>query len=166
MKNPVDDLRQSLAGRPSQSLEETKESEFIIIRLGESLFALPLADVLQVVAVEKVYPVPGSPVHFLGVINVRSSIETVFNIKSFLGLQAQKENQTKGLLIAVTGLQTVMMVDDVLDILKVRDSDIHTTPRAPKSPVGRHLKGEFSWSSQSVMIINLSSVFAELADGK
>lgn len=67
------------------------EEEFrvCLFSLGEDLYAVPVETLTEIIISQKIFPVPTTPPHVLGVINLRGNIVPIVDIRSALSLPRQ-----------------------------------------------------------------------------
>jgi purine-binding chemotaxis protein CheW len=80
----------------SRSDHGSRPKKFMIIRLGQSQFAIPLSQVREVIGLGQISPLPQMPKFFAGVINLRGRIVSTINLKhSLSGIVVAGEQTTK-----------------------------------------------------------------------
>lgn len=166
MNNPVDGIRRAIEQRQEQLEEPEAYRELMFFRLDQHFFALDLSHIVEVLALNRIFPVPAAPLHFIGVVNVRGTVQSAFNLASFLGLPGSHLSQEKGLLVRFGEFETVIIVDDVVDLAKIRESAIKPPPDAVNSRLTPYLRGELIHEKQTIMILNLAEMVSELTDAQ
>lgn len=103
--------------------------------LADQHYAVPLADVREIIRAEIPTPVPGAPPDVLGIINLRGNIVTVLDGCIRLGLPASGEGADQRLVIFHDQQEAIGMRIDVLhDVL-----DLDTRELLP-APPGRAVR--------------------------
>jgi purine-binding chemotaxis protein CheW len=92
----------------------TSEDRYVVFQLDEHFFALPVGIVERIVRVVNITPVPGSPDHILGVINVQGQPVPVFSMRKIFGLPAREMRLSDQLILVRTLKQTVSFVADMV----------------------------------------------------
>jgi purine-binding chemotaxis protein CheW len=99
--------------------------EFI---LGGEHYALDIHLAREIVEMLQITPIPRAPHYISGVINLRGEITNIMNLNSMLGLvnQEVRDNQKIIVLVpeAVSGSNIGIIVDDVIGVLQVAESDV------------------------------------------
>ncbi len=106
--------------------EEIQVVEFI---LGDNKFAINLFDVREIVESMRITPLPHTPSHIRGIIDLRGEITIVIDLKSLLTIhKSSTENQTDSRLIvldnSITAIKTGILVDEVSSVMTVSMKDI------------------------------------------
>ena len=91
-------------------LSET--AQFVVFRLDERRYALPLAVVEQVVRAVEVTPLPKAPPIVLGAINVHGRVLPVLNVRRRFLLPDREIGPADWFLLAHTARHTVVLVVD------------------------------------------------------
>jgi purine-binding chemotaxis protein CheW len=92
----------------------TSEDRYVVFKLDEHFFALPVGIVERIVRVVNITPVPGSPAHIFGVINVQGQPVPVFSIRKIFGLPAREMRLSDQLIFVRTLKHTVSFVADMV----------------------------------------------------
>lgn len=66
-----------------------EELRVCLFSMGEDLFAVPVDTLTEIIISQKIFPVPTTPPHVLGVINLRGNIVPIVDIRSALSLPRQ-----------------------------------------------------------------------------
>lgn len=135
--------------------EETKQ--LIIFKLGNEEFGV---DILQVREIEKidqgVTRVPKSPAFVEGVINLRGEIVPIVDLRKRFGLMAREVgHEARVIIVEVNDNQVGMIVDAVVEVIRVGVSAIELTPTITKGVDVYFLSGVAKIDSRLVILINL-----------
>jgi purine-binding chemotaxis protein CheW len=87
-------------------------AQFLVFRLGERRYALPLAVVEQVVRAVDVTPLPKAPPIVLGAINVHGRVLPVLNVRRRFLMPDREIGPADWFLLAHTARRTVVLVVD------------------------------------------------------
>lgn len=92
----------------------TSKDKYVVFKIDEHLFALPVGIVGRIVRVVNITPVPGSPDHILGVINIEGQPVPVFSMRKIFGLPDREIRLSDQLIIVRTLKHTVSFVADMV----------------------------------------------------
>lgn len=110
--------------------DETRTGiEALGVRLGSERYALPLAQLSEVIALSRWTPVPGQPAYLLGVANLRGEIRPVLDLHALLGLSAPEAEARSWTVFIKSGRGEVGLRVDGLDRVIRLDADALTHPR-------------------------------------
>lgn len=128
------------------------DSRYLLFKLHGEAYAAPLVQVREVIKIPKIKPVPHSPKHMKGVMNLRGQIITVFDLRTKLGLPAQAADAPGLILVVDTDHGSIgALVDSVESVQEIPQSEIAESSSG-KEPVAKHASG-------LVLIIDLSAQF-------
>lgn len=116
--------------------------EFI---LGGEHYALDIHLAREIVEMLQITPIPRAPHYISGVINLRGEITNIMNLNTMLGLvnQEARDNQKIIVLVpeAVSGSNIGIIVDDVIGVLQVAESDVERLGDGLASEVSGFVRG-------------------------
>ena len=116
--------------------------EFI---LGGEHYVLDIHLAREIVEMLQITPIPRAPHYISGVINLRGEITNIMNLNTMLGLvnQEARDNQKIIVLVpeAVSGSNIGIIVDDVIGVLQVAESDVEHLGEGLASEVSGFVKG-------------------------
>ncbi len=99
--------------------------ECLTFCLGNETYGIEVLYVQEVLRSPEIAPVPGSPSHVLGIINLRGKVIAVNDIRTMLGLPSiGVTGEARILLMELDGYVQGMLVDEVAEIVKFKASDI------------------------------------------
>ncbi|MBP2133744.1 purine-binding chemotaxis protein CheW [Methanomicrobium sp. W14] len=91
-------------------------------------YAIDINTAREIVEMMPITPVPRSPEHIAGIINLRGEITNVMNLNCLMGLDCGKDYVNRKIIVLVpetTGGSSVgLIVDDVQSVLQVNEEDI------------------------------------------
>jgi len=113
--------------------------------LGGERYALDINLAREIVEMIQITPIPRAPPYISGVINLRGEITNIMNLNTLLGLPHQeiRDNQKIIVLVAeaASGSNVGIIVDDVISVLQVAQTDIEHLGEGLASEVSSFVKG-------------------------
>jgi len=113
--------------------------------LGGERYALDIQFAREIVEMIQITPIPRAPPYISGVINLRGEITNIMNLNNLLGLPHQeiRDNQKIVVLVpeAAGGSNVGIIVDDVISVLQVAQTDIEHLGEGLSSEVSSFVKG-------------------------
>lgn len=116
-----------------------EEVRVCLFRIGEDSYAIPVGMLTEIIIPQKLFPVPTTPQHVLGVINLRGNIVPIVDIRPVLSLPRQSDPGQ--IAILKHGSITLgIVVDDVSEVVAVPESSLMAIPaeNALQSSGGRN----------------------------
>lgn len=101
--------------------------KFLTFFLAKEEYGIEILKVQEIIGVMAITPVPRTPDHLRGVINLRGKIIPVVDLRLKLGLPAA-EGQTCIIVVRARGLEIGITVDQVSEVANIADKDIEPVP--------------------------------------
>jgi len=138
MTNRVDNTQANDAVRIQQVLEERALAlarepqvdatghtvELVVLALGPERYGVDILQVQTIQALSGLARLPGLPAFWAGLVNLRSRLYPVLNLRRYLALPGQPAEGGKVVLVTAAKLSVALWVDDVLEIRRVRLDEI------------------------------------------
>lgn len=106
-----------------------QEIELLAFRLGEQEYCVDIMSVREIRGWTKATPLPFSPDHVKGVINLRGTVLPVVDLAVRLGMPpVEGDERNVIIVVAVNGHTAGLLVDAVSDILSIAQSDLQPPP--------------------------------------
>ena len=151
--------------------------EFATFNLGKSLFGLDVLVVREVNRLMTITPVPQSPDHIRGLINLRGHVATIMNLDVRLGLSSARKQDTPHQVILRTNAElnsirtslqrpdlvtcedTIgFVVDGVGDVVEVADNEVEPVPAGNDQPGSEYFSGVVMLQRQLLSILDVEKI--------
>jgi purine-binding chemotaxis protein CheW len=139
-------VRADLAGR------------YLAFSLGAESFAVPLLSVREVIAMPEVTPVPHTPAHFLGIMNLRGQIISVIDLRTKFKFKTQstQSDETAVVICNLNGVTLGVVVDSVNYVLTVDSKQIQDKPQIERSVKSEYILGVTQKDDKLVLLVDLA----------
>jgi purine-binding chemotaxis protein CheW len=142
-----------------------EETRICLFTMGDELYAIPVEVLTEIIISQKIFPVPTTPPHVLGVINLRSTIVPIVDIRPALSLP--KQSMPKQIAIIKNRAVTLgIVVDSVSEVVAVPNSSLMTVPDAG-APAGRSrsrfLKGIVQRKEGVAALLDMERIIEEIS---
>jgi purine-binding chemotaxis protein CheW len=104
-----------------------EEIRVCLFRIGEDSYAIPVGMLTEIIIPQKLFPVPTTPQHVLGIINLRGNIVPIVDIRPVLSLP-QKFKPGQIAIIKHGSIVLGIVVDDVSEVVAVPESSLMAIP--------------------------------------
>src|SRR5258708_2612365 len=109
--------------------KEDKLGRYLSFSLGKEEYAIPLLKVKEVIAVPDTTPVPFTPAHFLGMMNLRGQVISVVDLRLKLGMKkVDRTEETAVIIIDLDPIFLGIVVDSVNKVLNLTEGEISNPP--------------------------------------
>jgi len=149
--------------------ERDGTQSFVVFRLGGEGYALEVMRVQEVLDVQSMTEVPGSPKSLLGVINLRGHVVPVYDLRIPFGLAHDPVvNRTPSVLIVETEVGndaqvTGLVVDRVSDVLEFSPEEIQPAPQLGLGKTTPFVRGLIRHQERFLLVLDVDRVFSALA---
>lgn len=147
---------------PASSAPGAQLVQFIIFKLADEDFAIPIGEIREIIRSTAVTPVPGSSQAVKGMINVRGEIAVVVDLKIRFGLRGKNEAQPKHIIITAQKKNLfAFMVDEVTEILRIMADEIKPTPDIGVKIEESYVTGIVMREGRLIVLLDLVKVLSE-----
>ena len=101
--------------------------EMCTVRLGSSIFGVPITHILEIVGAAKPQPVPLAPIFVGGLMHYRGDVLTTVSLRQLLDMPP-KEGRQDLLVLESAGGIFGLLVDSVSEVLTVSSADFEPNP--------------------------------------
>ena len=147
------------AKKDPQNTEITKVLTFYI---GEQVYGIEIPNVIEIIEVPPITAVPGVPSYIKGIINVRSKIVPVVNIRSRFGKEEIPFNDRTCIIIVSTG-DDVSVGLIVADVIPVTEQHISKTPELTGVNSNKFIKSILEMNDGIKLVLDVSKLIDEHA---
>lgn len=154
---------------------QTKREDFSgliplsVVGLNGEYFGLNLEVVREFTDVRKVTPVPCTPPHIVGNMNLRGEILTLIDIRGILNMSMNPgENlpglnnmKMKAMIIEVEGLVAGIVLDEVFDVMYLQQSDLKSIPTIIHSKYEEYLRATAPYNDKIMGILDLPKILTQ-----
>lgn len=128
--------------------------EWLQFLLDDQSYGLNVLQIQEILYGGLIEPVPGSPPHVLGVINLRGSIVTVVDTRMRLGLASREPGESEWIVVLdVLGETVGMMVDEVLEVHIFNPDKVEKMAGAELIGHEAHVSGVIELESIGMLIL-------------
>ena len=111
------------------STQASDERKIVTFSLGEQIFGIDMASLIEIREWDEPTPLPGVPSFIKGVTNLRGTVVPVVGLAERLGWSPSVIHARSCILVVnIAGKQAGFLVDEVADIVLIKDSDIRPAP--------------------------------------
>jgi purine-binding chemotaxis protein CheW len=138
--------------------------DILTFELDNRLHAFRADDVVQIVQMVEISPLPGAPAVIEGIVNVRGVIVPVFDLRARLGVPARAIDPTQHLVILASGARSsAVRVDVAEDFVSIPDADIAASlSDSGVSQAGsRHIAGIAATPDGTTVIYDLAAFLSQ-----
>lgn len=111
------------------STSEIDERKIVTFSLGDRIFGINMSALIEIREWEEPTPLPRVPAYIKGVANLRGNVIPIIGLAERLGWEPSVPHARSCILVAnIAGKQAGFLVDEVADIVLIKDSEIQPAP--------------------------------------
>lgn len=141
--------------------DDKKENEmfdYLIFKLAEKDYAIPLLQVREVIEMQESTFVPGYPAYFKGILNLRGEITSVIDLSQKLGV-TKGQNSAKAIIVLDSSPLIGFMVDSVESVFSLLAKEINAVPENEINIHSELLKGVAAKNEKFILLLDTEKVF-------
>jgi purine-binding chemotaxis protein CheW len=153
----------------AKSLMETAEEEagarlpLAVIGLGGEYFGIELEAVQEFCDIVSPSPIPCCPPHILGAISLRGNLFTLLDLRAALNLPRAAQGGSKVVVAHASvrlGKAVGVAVDEVHDVVYLREEALQAAPQALRDQHGAEIKGAAPYGGKMMAVLDLPALLA------
>lgn len=145
------------------AVSQTPESnQFLTFLLDKQEYGLELFKIKEIRGYAPITPIPNTPAHVRGVMNLRGTVLPVIDLRMKFHLPPVEYNKFTVIIIAMVGEKTVgLLVDAVSDVLTVNKDAMRPAPDFGSAVDTRFINGVFQAKDHLAVALNLDKLLSE-----
>jgi purine-binding chemotaxis protein CheW len=148
--------------------EEGARQSLAVVELGGEYFGIELEVIQEFCDIVRPCPIPCCPPHILGAMSLRGNLFTLLDLRAALNLPSAAQDSDKAVIVrASTWLGTGhseqavgVAVDQVHDVIYLREEELQALPVALREQHGAEVKGTAPYADRMITVLNLSALLA------
>lgn len=129
---------------------------FLCFGLNQEDYAIPLLSVKEVIAMPDTTPIPNTPSHFLGIMNLRGQVISIIDLRTKFGFKTEKSSENCVIICDLNGLSLGVVVSGVRNVLAVEAKDMGPRPDLQGSKTAEYVTGVVKRDKKLILLINIS----------
>lgn len=139
--------------------------KYLTFQLNDEIYGLEILKVREIIGLMDVTPVPRTPSHIRGVINLRGKIIPVMDLRVKFGMEKKADtDQTCIIVIDLTAdsvtTQIGALVDAVSEVLNITDADIEPPPSFGEDVEANFIRGIAKTNGNVAILLDEMKVLA------
>lgn len=134
----------------------TELNRFIEFSLGSENYAIPLLLVREVVSIPEITPIPKSPSHFLGIMNLRGEIISVVDLRKKLKIEVKKDKEEVVVIVAIGEKNIGLIVDSINKVLAFSSDEVSEMPEVEGQVNTHFVSGVYRKENSLTILLDIS----------
>lgn len=147
---------------PVDATEEELKSTSLTFYIGDTVYGLPLTNVVEIISVQPIAKVPGTPPYVKGVINLRGGIVPLVDVRLKFGQMEKEYDEFTNVIITDLNEMTVgLVVDRVANVVRSQSVDISQLPEFSTVNNNRYMTSVSRMGNQLIMNLNCETILED-----
>ena len=157
-----------LEGGPS---EGTRSMQLVSFKLGDETYGIEITKIREIILVGEITQLPETPPYVKGLINLRSTVIPVIDLRTRFSLPETKLTAESRIMVLNVGGRTIgIVVDSVNEVLRVTQQQISLAPPAVTRSGNEYMTGLVRLKDDLLILLDVDRLFggeesAAVADG-
>jgi purine-binding chemotaxis protein CheW len=140
---------------------EALAHQLVVFSLAEEEYGIPITLVQEIIRYSAPRPIPGSPFHVEGVINLRGRIIPVVDLRARFGMGGSRPEEAKIGIVEMETLVVGVVVDEVREVLTVDAAQCEPTPEGAGD--GEYLQAVAKLEGRLVVLLDMPRLLGDRA---
>lgn len=142
--------------------EDTLKGKYLTFQLEKEIYGVEISYVKEIISILPVTLLPQLPAYVKGVISLRGSIIAVIDLRlRLLKQEAINTSRTCIIILNIFETQIGFIVDEVAEVISIKEEDIVPPPDFKISSENRFLKGIGKVGEQVKLILDCEKLLTE-----
>ena len=144
-----------MSGLMIREKNDNNDNQYLSFLLGDEEYGINIADVIEIIGIQKITTIPEQPDYVNGVINLRGRIMSVIDVRTRFGKERiDYDERTCIIVVDISGTFVGFVVDCVNEVSAIQASDISQPPSNNLKSKGAYVKGIARKQDKMVVIID------------
>ncbi len=136
-----------------------EEKQLVVFNLGQEVYAVEIAMVKEIIQMQSITRVPGTPPSIEGVINLRGTVIPIVDLrKRFKLARIDRNKDTRVVIVSCRGQEVGVVVDSVAQVLRVPVDSIEAAAHLFNEDKLNHVHAIVKLASQLVILLDMDHV--------
>lgn len=141
---------------------DLEAKKYLTFLIEKQFFAFPIKDVISIIEVQPVTPMPEFPMYVKGIINLRGGIIPVIDVRlRFHKEEAEYTERTCFIVVNINGTDIGFIVDTVDEVIGIEDENISPAPTMTTDGATRYLTGVGKIEGKIVLLLDANKMLNE-----
>lgn len=148
------------------TLSETHGTlQLVSFQLDRELYGIEITRVREIILITDITRIPKTPPYVKGLINLRSTVIPVIDLRSLFGLQeGEMSDESRIMVLQAKGKTIGIMVDAVSEVLRVKPDQIAPPPPTVAGLGREYLTGLVRLDKQLLILLDIDKILGRNGD--
>jgi purine-binding chemotaxis protein CheW len=158
----VSTITQESSAKQTHRDESAGSMQLVSFRLVQEEYGIEITKVQEIILMGEITRVPQTPSYIKGLINLRSTVIPVIDLRTRFGLPTQEPtDETRIMVVNMAGKTIGIIVDAVSEVLRVSRDQIAPPPPTITGLGRNYLTGLVNLENRLLILLNLDKMLGE-----
>jgi len=133
---------------------------YICFNLGSQEYGVPLLSIKEVLGFPDITPIPQTPNHFLGIMNLRGHVISVMDLRVKIGLKSANTPETSVMILDIGQNLLGVVVDKINAVISINDTDISERPVLESNKATDYIENVYRHKEQLVLLVSIAKALS------
>lgn len=140
----------------------TDSMQLVSFKLSDETYGIEITKIREIILVGEITQVPETPHYIKGLINLRSSVIPVIDLRARFSLPENEMNNESRIMVLNVGTRTIgIIVDSVSEVLRVSADQISAAPPTVASLGNEYMNGLVQLDDKLLILLDVDRLFDE-----
>lgn len=146
----------------AHSGQDSLIGKYLTFWTDKQLFAIPVADVMQIIQMQPITQIPEFPGYAKGIINLRGNVIPVIDIRLRFGkTETSYDDHTCIIIADISGKDIGVIVEGVEEVTTIGKKEISAPPQRPKDAADAFLTGIGKHEKQVILLLDIQKLLSD-----
>jgi len=146
-----------------EAAQQTGSMQLVSFKLGEETYGIEITKIREIILVGEITHVPETPAYVKGLINLRSTVIPVIDLRARFSLADTELTSDSRIMVLNVGSRTIgIVVDSVNEVLRVTQQEISPAPPTVTSAGNEYMTGLVRLKEDLLILLDVDRLFGEV----
>ena len=137
-------------------------NQYLTFALGNEEYGIELLKVQEIKGFSRVTPIPNTPAHVKGVMNLRGTVVPVVDLRAKFSMEPVEYTKFTVIIVVMVGQKIAgLVVDAVSDVLNIAAADVRPAPDFGARCDTRFISGVVSIGDKLAVLLDINKLLCE-----
>ncbi len=157
----MDNNHQHNEAQQETAVIDERHARILCFSIGQEEFGMPLLDVKEVIALPEVTPIPYTPTYFLGIMNLRGNVISIFDLRVKFNIKTQKTLETSVIICDFGTTCIGVVVDSVSAVLSPKPNEISAKPEIQSSKASDYITSVLRRDQRLIVLLDMKKTLGD-----
>jgi purine-binding chemotaxis protein CheW len=153
---------QAIDTAPSQVSHPNGIQQYLSFALGDEQYGIEILRVQEIKGYSGITPIPNTPPHIRGVMNLRGTVIPVVDLRAKFRLETRAYDKFTVIIVVTVGARIIgLVVDGVSDVLDIARDEIRAAPELGQRGDTRFISGMVHVGERLVVLLDIATLLAD-----